>query len=205
MSSRAPHVGTRCNTIIVARCCELWSKLLYTLVYTFLYLYIWYVIQIDTKYQHQWSTIIPKSCGPVIEAEYVFHSLTGTSRVKNFARSQSHLACSKIQKLNHWPVNNAPLTEWLEWIRTAQNFKVKDDLSINGSSILHSSVDELTKGISPDAVFACDANTWMCNDVLFKQRVHNVPSISTKVALGNRLPNKLDTASHLPTSSVLTN
>ena len=66
-------------------------------------------------------------------------------------------------------------------------------------------MDELTKGISPDAVFACDANTWMCNDVLFKQCVHNVPSIGIKVALGNRLPNKLDTASHLPTSSVLTN
>ena len=68
------------------------------MVYTFLYLYTWDVIQIDTKYYHQRSTIIPKSYGPTIET--VYNQLAGTSTVKNYAQSQFCLAYSKIQELN---------------------------------------------------------------------------------------------------------
>ena len=44
----------------------------------------------------------------------------------------------------------------------------------------------------------------MCNDGIFKQHIDKFHSISTKAALGNCLPYNLDTASKLPTTSVLT-
>ena len=47
------------------------------------------------------------------------------------------------------------------------------------------------------------ANTWTCNDSLFKQRVHKVRSIGTKAAVGNCLPYTLDKANKLPMTSLL--
>ena len=48
------------------------------------------------------------------------------------------------------------------------------------------------------------ANTWTCNDGIFKQRVHNAHSVGTKAALGNCLPYNLDTANKHPMTSMLT-
>ena len=90
--------------------------------------------------------------------------------------------------------------------RTEQNCEVQDDSSITDLQLFHSAVDELIKGLRTRCCvrFWCkslDMSRW-CT---FKERFRYFHSVGTKAALGNRLPNKLDTAKQLPTTSVHTN
>ena len=90
-------------------------------------------------------------------------------------------------------------------IRAVQNCKVQKDLFINDLQLLHSSVDELLKGLITRRCirFWCkylDESQW-CT---FKQQFRNFHSVGIKTALGKSLPKKLDTAKQLPTTSVHT-